>query len=518
MKRAKAGLRLATLAALSVVLTGGARCFAKTCSVATRPLSEAETAELRDDTGRALRLYREQASREPTELRWQERVIRMEMAEGKPDQAWNEAQRLVMENPASADAHLAMAEAHLMRGEFDPAMEDLKKALAADTCNARVLKALGELQELQGHRAAQGRTMSLAHRLSPLEPEVLLGWAASRPAAEKKAAYGVLASSPAITEEQRQRLLGLGEAAALVAASSCTVAPAKEAVTVPLNSLDAEAVQGISVPGVPVTMNGHGEILALTSPGDAGLVVTRAVAASLGLKHDSPTYRMARGGADAYWALLDRLVVGSVEYHNCPVKVIDEDFEKHFHGGISLTFFGDFAVTTDLRKRELHLDTLPKLEGVAVTGWSHAEMGGPEVPSVATGDWAASEPGVPVDKRDWMHAYQANTSTLIPVTLGPDTERLFVIEYRSERSRVQPATARAATPVAKDASLPQRVKEALHGSPYSLRTGEVILPVETWNEDANLQVAGTLAEDLLRQIRMTEDFRDALVTIKHSSR
>ena len=144
-------------------------------------------------------------------------------------------------------------------------------------------------------------------------------------------------------------------------------------------------------------------------------------------------------------------------------------------------------------------------------------MSGPEVPSVATGDWTASEPGVPAEKRDWMHAYQAGTNTLVPVTLGPNTDRLFVLDFRSQRSRVQPATARAARAIAEDDSLSKQVKEALHGYRYSLRTGEVILPIEAWREDSTLFVAGTLGDDLLRQIRITEDFRDGLVTIQRSS-
>src|SRR5580658_7572836 len=95
--------------------------------------------------------------------------------------------------------------------------------------------------------------------------------------------------------------------------------------------------------------------------GEGGLTVYRPVAERAGLKRLTPSEPGAFPGAKpTYSAYADSIKIGSLEFHDCVLKVIDGSSpDDDGDGLIGIDVFSDFLLTVDYPMRKLQLAPLP---------------------------------------------------------------------------------------------------------------------------------------------------------------
>jgi hypothetical protein len=125
---------------------------------------------------------------------------------------------------------------------------------------------------------------------------------------------------------------------------------------------DASHLRGF---GLPVTINGQKSKLLLDT-GAGGITVNRKLAARAGVQRLADV-RIGgvgdKGDAKGYAAYAGSIRIGSLEFRNCPVDVIDKRSATDEEGLIGADVFQRFLIEIDFPGRKLRLSQLPERPG-----------------------------------------------------------------------------------------------------------------------------------------------------------
>ena len=113
--------------------------------------------------------------------------------------------------------------------------------------------------------------------------------------------------------------------------------------------------------GLDVKLNDRDTRLQIDT-GASGLLVSRSVAHHAGLKEFSPTEVGgigSQGKKAAYTTFADDIKIGSLEFKDCAVAVMDKGNIADSDGLIGMDVFSPFLVTLDYPMRKLLLAPLP---------------------------------------------------------------------------------------------------------------------------------------------------------------
>ena len=505
---------------LGAVLLGAAMCVraqtsggmgagegSHSCKVDNAPLSEADAADAKGDDKRALKLYREMVAKDPGSMVAQSGVILNDMRPDRLETVWADANKLVQGQVNNSIAQETLATLQMARGEESEAAKTLAKAIALDPCNATAIAAAATIEWMAGQGESASRHADLAHRLAPLKVRDI--WARTRPSAQRADAYAEIAANlPTIAEEGKADALARAAEERLLSQSHCTVIPAREKIVVPLRLMDLSYGSTRDAVGIEVKINGHGERIELDK-GGPGIVLTRMMAESLGLKNEGVLYDREAPNEfrfKTYFTHIPSLRVGDVEYRDCGAIVVDEDLQIREHSRISVGFFGDFLVSVDFARSEMTLDGLPPLPAAVRK----------EQPSINGGSWSTQEAYRLPEMKDWTHIYRTYSEIYVPTQIGPGQERLFRVALNLPHSSASEATAKEAIPLAQYPGLNKDVKRALGGAKYVIQFGGIVQPVNAWNVTGYTYYGGTLGAEALHQLRISIDFRDNLALFQRS--
>ncbi len=282
--------------------------------------------------------------------------------------------------------------------------------------------------------------------------------------------------------------------------------------------------------GLHVSLNNHEAGLEVDT-GASGLLIGRAIAQRAGLK---PAARIQIGGVGdqgaqgGYVAHVDSIRIGSLEFHDCMVRVSDRQDIVDVDGLIGTDVFSNFLVTLDYPMRKFLLSQLPPRPSDA-TGPVTLNTEGGEPPSSAPPASNTASTG-PQDRylsptmKDYTPVFRSGHLLIIPTVLNGTTQRLFMVDSGAFTSTISPEVARTITKV--HGGSPVGV-QGISGEVKKVSTSDKIIltfaGIQQRNNDlisfdtsglsrsAGVEVSGILGHTVLRELTVSIDYRDGLI-------
>ena len=274
-----------------------------------------------------------------------------------------------------------------------------------------------------------------------------------------------------------------------------------------------------------------------------GLLISRSIAKQAGLQEFSAT-EVGGVGDDGrkggYTAYVDSIRIGSLEFHDCSVTVMDSRNVVNIDGLVGTDVFSKFLVTLDYPLRKMVLGPLPP----------RPQDTGPTPPSLATdaeensanehagrNDEGKASPAAakgPQDRyiapemADWTKVYRMGNKLLIPATLNQTVQRLFLLDTGAFSTSISLDAARAVTKIHNDYPMEVRGLSGKVKQVYStdnltfdfanlrqLSNGIVAFDMSDLSKNMGLEISGFLGITTLGQLQVKIDYRDALVKFDH---
>jgi predicted aspartyl protease len=217
--------------------------------------------------------------------------------------------------------------------------------------------------------------LAKAHEKDPNDADIRKAWMGTLRRSERiKYLEEYLSQGNADDPEARlhmQQYLEYLKARALGSTSPCQLVSNLTSTEAPLVNLlrDPNHLRGYEL-----EVNfGEAKSKLLLDTGAGEILINRRLAEKAGLKRISAVTMGGigdKGEAQGYIALAPSIKVGGLEFHDCPVKVIDRKSVGDEDGLIGADVFEKFLVNLDFAHQKLRLSELPKRPGQNVQGLS----------------------------------------------------------------------------------------------------------------------------------------------------
>ncbi len=527
----------------------GSMAAAATCNViiAHQP-SEAEEAFLRSDYDRAVDLYQAQLQQKPGDTALTAGLAEVLLKQQKVTEAEDLLQKALIQNPQSTMLMVALGEAQYRAGTPWLALATVQAAIKFGPCNpqARLLDA--RILRLNSYYAGAAAELSTAHSLDPTNPRIRSRWLQTLPMKERISELeAYLASANGEDPETLKRLhfyLDYLKQQAIEPHRACRLVSNIDTATIPFAYLMRDATH-IRAFGLDVKLNDHDARLQIDT-GASGLLVSRSVAEHAGLKQFSRTEVGgvgSQGNKDAYTTFADDIKIGSLEFKDCAVEVINKGNVVDTDGLIGMDVFSRFLVTLDYPMRKLLLAPLPPRPNdtsgskPALETRSNAN----EDDSAGTGAAAPTPAAKPVahgpydryiapEMKDWTHVYRIGHNLLLPAVLNNGSPKLFIVDTGAFATTVSPEVARE---VAKVHSQDNVTVHGISGkvdkvytadnitfkfANVSQRVDEVFaFSTSTLSKNLDTEVGGFIGITALGQMTISIDYRDGLMKFAYDA-
>jgi tetratricopeptide (TPR) repeat protein len=391
------------------------------------PLTDADRAFIAGDFAKAESLYSAQLSGPAAAANYLG-TVRAQLAQNKLAEALATAQHATNITPSAAQALLG--DVLLRSGKVEDAGTAFNKAVATDPCWARGQFGLGRLSDLTSHHATAARKLAAAHTLAPGDAEITAAGLAIQPAAQRAAGlHTLLASNPVLAPEIVERLTG--ELAILDQHKTCTAEP----FTTANLTLDPIMINGIYERswGLKTRINDADTPLLELDSAVSGIVLSQKDAQRAGVK---PLTTVPTSPNAAYLAYADRVKIGNLEYHDCPVHVVPAAALGNGNSLIGTDFFRDHLIHIDYVAKLLALNSFPGPPGLAQPGTT-----------------VLTDPYTSPEEKNWSPVYILGANLIMPTMINKQGPFSFLIDTGTGRTIISPAVQSAVLGSGKDATL-----------------------------------------------------------------
>jgi predicted aspartyl protease len=482
------------------------------CIVNKEPPSEAEKALSREEYASALDLYGKMAATDPNGSK--AGVIRTLIEQNKVKEAEDQAKAWAAEQPQNFNAAEVMAEVLYRKGEIRDAFLAEVELVKEDPCLPRMYLTTSRIQRLIGNYATAKRQIDLAHRLAPGDLEIRGDWIGTLPRAQRlEEDEALLKDQTALSEKDRKELEDSLEHAKDYNKTDCQLTEPVEKAKIPIQSI-MDGPSDRAGFALDVYFNGKRRRLEIDT-GASGILLSRGAASSLGLVREQKLRTGGvgdEGGVATSIAHVQSIKIGSMEFRNCPVELLEKRNRLDIDGLIGGDFFRKYLVTLDFVTLNMQLDPLPPRPDVQA---STAED--EDVP-------VFHDRYVPPEMKDWTKIYREGHMMLTVVSLGKATDKLFLIDTGAGLMSISPTAAREVTKVDGGSGMEVYGISGQVNKVYSTRNFELIFgglrqhvdsmtAFDTTNisHDVGLEVSGFLGAPILNRMVLRIDYRDNLV-------
>jgi predicted aspartyl protease len=297
--------------------------------------------------------------------------------------------------------------------------------------------------------------------------------------------------------------------------------------------------------GLDVKLNEHDTRLQIDT-GASGLLISRSIADHAGLKQFSRSEVGGvgnQGNKASYTAFADDIKIGSLEFKDCAVQVVDKGSVLDNDGLIGMDVFSRFVVTLDYPMRKLMLAPLPPrpndTSGLKPTLETHGNTNEDESAdnsAAATSSTSKSAAHGPYDRyiapemKDWTRVYRAGHDMLLPASLNDSPPKLFILDTGAFSTTVTPEVAREVTKVHSQDNI---VVHGVSGKVDKVYTADTItfkfaniaqkvndvvaFATPGLSKNLNMEVAGFIGITALGQLTISIDYRDGLVKFTYDA-
>ena len=431
--------------------------------------------------------------------------------------AYDNAARVIMQDPLSARGHALLGTAILGAGEFRLSVEEFRTALSLDENEALAVAGLAMVDFYENRMPVALNGLRKAVSMDPEEPDFLfnLGQAAARSEKYKEAADSYerfLLIAPKTDFDRRARILGLIDFLRYLGRQGSLYVPSGEY----RSSVAFEATD--NRPILEVRVNGSKEMLKFVLDTGSGMsVISEQTAKKLGIKPVAKggLARAVGGGGkfEIVYGFVNSIDIGSARIENVPVY-IRKFFDTHIpvDGYLGLSVVAKFLASIDYGARRMSLvrqhqtdqveswTTVKRPENVQGLVPVAPNDGSIEVPLRTTSSgFLSGEVGLDgFDKNVNFIIDTAASITVISEKLSQQDQLLELL---------QPSKMRVfgAAGVTEDVKLLQLPRLSLGLSKLE-KISAAVLDMEPVNETAGFTQSGILGGNFLRHFRIYFDF------------
>jgi predicted aspartyl protease/Tfp pilus assembly protein PilF len=335
-------------------------------------------------------------------------IVRCYLKQDRVRDAAETLEKGLRAKPSDPGLKVAQGELLFRQGKIGEAEKIFVQVLNSGQSPARAFLGLAQVSSAVAMYAREHRLIVRAHELDPSDQDIQKEWMSTLSRADRIKSLESYLSQPTGDDADTRR--GLSEYLEMLKARQATPrgacrlvsdVTATETELLPL-LLDASHLRGF---GLPVTINGHKSKLLLDT-GAGGITVNRKLAARAGVQRLADVHIGGigdKGDAKGYAAYADSIRIGSLEFRNCQVDVIDKRSVGDEEGLVGADVFQRFLIELDFPGRKLRLSQLP------------ARPGEPQVkPSLATDE---DDPGSESDPKPAGGAGNGANPAPAPCTL-----------------------------------------------------------------------------------------------------
>ena len=531
------------------VCGGGSLAAAATCNIisAHRP-SDAEDAFLHSDYDRAVVLYQAELQQKPGDTALTAGLAEVLLKQQKVTEAEDLVQKALAQNPKSAVLMVALGEAQYRAGTPWLALATAEASIKLDPCNpqARLLDA--RLLRLNSYYASAANEISTAHSLDPTNPRIRSRWLDTLPMKERITELeAYVASANGEDPETVKRLhfyLDYLKQQAIEPHKACRLVSTTDTANIPFANLMRDATH-IRAFGLDVKLNDHDARLQIDT-GASGLLISRSVADHAGLKQFSRTEVGgvgSQGNKDAYTTFADDIKIGSLEFKDCAVEVLNKGNVVDSDGLIGMDVFSHFLVTLDYPMRKLLLAPLPPRPNETTQLKPTLETRGNSNEDESPGNGAAAsalspKPAAhgPYDRfvapemKDWTRVYRIGHDLLLPASLNNGPPKLFIVDTGAFSTTVSPEVAREVTKVHSQDyisvhGISGKVDKVYTADNITFKFANISQRVEdvvafstsTVSKNLDTEVGGFIGFTALGQMTISIDYRDGLMKFAYDA-
>ncbi len=431
--------------------------------------------------------------------------------------AYDNAARVLMQNPLSARAHALLGSAILGAGEFRLSVEEFRTALTLDQNEALAVAGLAMVDFYENRMPTALAGLRKAVSMDPDEPDFIfnLGQAAARSEKYKEAADAYerfLMIAPKTDTDRRDRILGLIDFLRYLGRQGSLYVPSGgHRSTVSFEATDNRPV-------IEVRVNGNRQPLRFVLDTGSGMsVISDETAKRLGIKAVAKggLARAVGGGGkfEIVYGFLNSIEIGSAKVGNVPVY-IRKFFDSHIpvDGYLGLSVVSKYLTSVDYGTRRMSL--LRQNQTDEVETWTIVRRpennqallplslndGAVEVPLRTTSSgFLSGEVG--------LEGFEKNVNFIIDTAASITVISEKLSQEEQLLDLLQPSKMRVfgAAGVTEDVKLLQLPRLSFGLSKLE-KINAAVLDMEPVNETAGFTQSGILGGNFLRHFRIYFDF------------
>jgi predicted aspartyl protease/Flp pilus assembly protein TadD len=538
------------LIAILVLIEYGALAQSVKCSVTYgKETSPAQQAFLHGDFEHAASLYQEQLQHNPNDTAATVGLVHVLLRQQKVKEADELIQKAIAGQPKSVPLLVAQAEVQYREGKPWEAETTANTATRLDLCSAQLHLLRARILRLASHYKSAAAEIRTAHQLEPDDPSIRLRWLETLPGAERISELEAYLASPTGNDPEEIKHLHFyldylkkqhdqpRKACRLVSDTSSTSIPFA------LMMRDGTHIRAF---GLDVKLNDHNARLEIDT-GASGLVISRSVANRAGLQQFSKLEAHGvgdKGSQAAYTAFADSIKIGSLEFRDCDVEVLDQRNVVDSDGLIGMDVFSRFLVTLDYPMRKLLLgplpprpdDVAPEKPTLETAASPEEETGDRPDPASSGATQKTARPRGPRDRyiapemKTWTPVYRVGHNLLLPASLNNSSIKLFILDTGAFTTTISPAVAREVTKVrAEDyitvKGISGKVDKVYTADEITFRFANLSQKVRDVvafdtpgiSKSIGMDVSGFIGFTALGQTTMKIDYRDGLVSFSYDA-
>ncbi|HEU4873919.1 MAG TPA: aspartyl protease family protein [Pyrinomonadaceae bacterium] len=431
--------------------------------------------------------------------------------------AYDNAARVLMQNPLSARAHALLGSAILGAGEFRLSVEEFRTALTLDQNEALAVAGLAMVDFYENRMPTALAGLRKAVSMDPDEPDFIfnLGQAAARSEKYKEAADAYerfLMIAPKTDTDRRDRILGLIDFLRYLGRQGSLYVPSGgHRSTVSFEATDNRPI-------IEVRVNGNRQSLRFVLDTGSGMsVISDETAKRLGIKAVAKggLARAVGGGGkfEIVYGFLNSIEIGSAKVGNVPVY-IRKFFDSHIpvDGYLGLSVVSKYLTSVDYGTRRMSL--LRQNQTDEVETWTIVRRpennqallplslndGAVEVPLRTTSSgFLSGEVG--------LEGFEKNVNFIIDTAASITVISEKLSQEEQLLDLLQPSKMRVfgAAGVTEDVKLLQLPRLSFGLSKLE-KINAAVLDMEPVNETAGFTQSGILGGNFLRHFRIYFDF------------
>jgi len=448
----------------------------------------------------------------------------------------------------SARLHVALGEVFFRQGKIPEAEQEWVKVINSGGVESRAYLGLARVRNALSMYRKGKLMIDKAHELDPSDPDIENYWVETLRLSERiQYLESYIARTDTDSEDRadtlryltylKMRADGSGKKCRMVSHVTST-----ETRLVRL-LLDPNHLRGY---GLTVNLNGHSTKLMLDT-GASGILVDRGAAEKAGIGRLMETKIAGigdKGSKSGHIGIASSIKIGELEFHDCPVEILENRSVVGEEGLIGGDVFADFLVNLDFKKEKMRLSELPKRPGdeaaPAASVSLHSEEEDADVPedadkTAAPGNAAAAsstsrfhDPYISPEMKSYTRIYRFGHDLLIPTKVGNAPMKLFLLDTGALQNQITPAAAREVTKVRGD---PDMIVKGISGSVKTVYSADkavlqfghlrqenqdlMAFDLTSLSDSAGTEVSGILGFTLLHLLDIKIDYRDGLVDFEY---